>query len=476
METIDYNAPGPVSEAYLEDRSPVSLIEGPVGSGKTVASLMKGFMISAEQKPWKGTRYSRGLVMRNTYPELISTVIKSFSEWFPTSIAPINFSPPISARLKFWLPDKTSIDCEIYFISYDRPEDVKKLKSLEVTWAILSEASELGRSALDMATQRVGRYPPARWGGPTWYGVFGDTNMPDDDHYIYKIFENEKPEGFKVFKQPGGLIYKGGDPSSRDSYEPNPAAENIAHLPGGHEYYFRQLAGKSKDWIKVFILAQYGSVISGKPVYPEYNDDIHCKPVKPYPKIPLILGFDFGLTPACSICQLSPRGQFIVLDELVAQDMGIRQFGRDVVIPHLSMNYSGFTYQGVGDPSGMSRKDTDEKTCFMELAELGIPCVPASSNNFTARREAVAKYLTKMTDGQPGFLIDPKADLNRRGHRGRYQFNRIQVSGERFRDVPDKNDASHPCEATQYAALYSLTMNNNEFWSKKIEYPKMGIV
>jgi len=51
LESIDYAAPGPVAEAYLLDRSPVSLIEGPVGSGKTVASLMKGFTVSVEQKP-----------------------------------------------------------------------------------------------------------------------------------------------------------------------------------------------------------------------------------------------------------------------------------------------------------------------------------------------------------------------------------------------------------------------------------------
>jgi hypothetical protein len=125
----------------------------------------------------------------------------------------------------------------------------------------------------------------------------------------------------------------------------------------------------------------------------------------------------------------------------------------------------------------MSRSDTDEKTCFMELAEEGIACVPAITNSFVGRREAVAKYLTRLVDGKPAFMLDPSCDLLRRGFNGRYQFRRLQVVGaERFKDVPDKNDFSHLHDALQYAALHSQNMNNSTEWSKKITYPKGGIV
>ena len=470
-EAINYAPPGPIAGLYLEDRSPVSLLEGPVGSGKTVAGLMKGFMVSVQQEAFRGVRYSRGMVLRNTYPELKSTVIKSFQDWFPESIAPIRWDVPISARLNFPLADGTKLDCEIFFLSFDRPDDIGKLKSLEVTWALLSEWNELSKTALDMSSQRVGRYPGARLGGPSWYGVFGDTNMPDDDHYLYTLFEKEHPKGYTLFRQPGGLIEVQGE------YRANPAAENIANLPGGHEYYFRQLAGKNKEWIKVFLLAQYGTISDGKPIYPEWNDDIHCRKVSPYPGLPLLLGFDYGLTPACAICQISPRGQLIVLAELQAKDMGIRQFARDVVRPFLAMNFHDYSFQACGDPAGMARSDTDEKTCFMELAEEGIACVPAITNSFVGRREAVAKYLTRLVDGQPAFLLDPSCDMLRRGFNGRYQYRRLQVVGEeRYKDVPDKNDFSHLADALQYAALHSQNMNQGTDWSQKIQYPKGGIV
>jgi hypothetical protein len=217
--------------------------------------------VAIEQAPYERVRYTRHMIVRNTYPELRSTVIKSFQEWYPEEVAPINWASPITAKLDWWLPDKTRVKTEFLFLALDRPEDVGKLKSLEVTTAAGSEMSELNKSTFDMMTQRVGRYPPKRWGGASWYGVMGDTNYPDDDSWIYRIFEEEKPEGFKAFKQPGGLIERGG------IYTPNPEAENIENLPGGYEYYQRMVKGKNKEWIKVFVLAQYGTISSGKPVY-----------------------------------------------------------------------------------------------------------------------------------------------------------------------------------------------------------------
>ena len=79
---------------------------------------------------------------------------------------------------------------------------------------------------------------------------------------------------------------------------------------------------------------------------------------------------------------------------------------------------------------------------------------PAPTNDFTIRREAVAQPMSRLIDGQPGFVISPKCKVTRKGLAGGYAFRRLQVAGqERFRDVPDKNAYSHPCEAGQYAML-----------------------
>src|ERR1019366_2056055 len=170
------------------------------------------------------------------------------------------------------------------------------------------------------------------------------------------------------------------------------------------------VAGKSREWIKVFVLGNYGTISDGRPVYPEWNDEVHIRPLTALPDIPLILGFDYGLTPACVICQLTPLGVLNVLDELFAKDMGPSQFARDVVRPHLAVNYPRMAFAGVGDPAGMAGKNGGEKNIFMQLAEEGFALVPAITNAFNDRREAVAKYLTKMADRRPAFQMDPRCD------------------------------------------------------------------
>lgn len=471
MERIAYAPPGPVAAAFIQDRSPFSGIMGPVGSGKTSAAVMKMMTVAMAQAPYRGKRATRHLITRATYPELRSTTIKTFLEWFPEPVTRMNWGGLISGKLQFQMHDRTTVDAEVIFVSLDRPEDVAKVRGMELTTAWMNEASEGTKAAWDMLTQRIGRFPPKRWGGPTWSGAFFDTNPPDDDHWLYRLFEEEKHADHKFFRQPGALIYRNG------VYEENPEAENVQNHSLGYDYWRRMVPGKTRDWCKIFIEGNWGTIASGKPVYPEYSDELHCRPVKPYEGLPLLLGFDYGLTPAVSICQVSPRGQLRILADIQSENMGIRQFARDVVKPFLAMNFHGYRIQASGDPSGARRADSDEKTCFMELAEAGIPAMPAITNEFVARREAVAGYLTKLIDGEPGLLVHPDARQNRKGMNGGYCFKRMQIVGsERYRDVPDKNIYSHCCEATQYAALYTQQMQMTSDFGKRIVYPDMGIV
>jgi hypothetical protein len=97
----------------------------------------------------------------------------------------------------------------------------------------------------------------------------------------------------------------------------------------------------------------------------------------------------------------------------------------------------------------------DEKTCFQILRANGIPAVPAPTNDFMVRRDAVGNALMRMIDGKPGLMISPKCKTARKGMAGGYCYKRMQVVGEeRFKDMPDKvNIFSHICEAGQYLML-----------------------
>jgi hypothetical protein len=431
-------------------------LRGPIGTGKSVTCCMEIMRRAREQEPFQGVRRSRWAAIRNSYPELKSTTIKTWQDWVPDDVAPMRWDAPITSVFTANLPDGTRIECEVMFISLDRPADVKKLKSLDLTGGWINEASELPKAILDMLTGRVGRYPGKAQGGASWSGIIMDTNSPDDDHWWYGIAEVSRPEGYEFFAQPGALLREG------TRYVPNPAAENVQNHILGYEYWLRQIPGKDAQWIKVFVLGEYGSVHDGKPVYPEYNDTLHVAEIDPIPGVPIDIGLDFGLTPAAVFTQNDVRGRLLIIDELCGEDMGISGFLEDVLIPQLMKVYPEWwakkdtMIRVFGDPAGAQRAQTDEKSCFDEVKAAGLKIRPAKSNAWLPRRGSVAWFMSKLSGGKPMFLIDPVCKVLRKGFNGGYKYRRIQVIGEeRYTEEPMKNSYSHPHDALQYVAMES---------------------
>jgi hypothetical protein len=333
------------------------------------------------------------------------------------------------------LEDGTAVYLEVLFRALDKPDDIKKLLSLELTGGWLNEAREIPKAVLDMLIGRLGRYPSKRLGGPSWFGCILDTNPPDSDHWWYRLFEESSPENYELFRQPSGLSVK---------------AENKQNLPD--MYYENMMTGKDQEWINVYVHGNYGFVSDGKPIYPEYNDDIH------YTDEEIILlgsivyiGIDFGLTPAAIFAQRSAKGQWQFFDELVTDDMGAKKFAAELN-RKLNGEYKNCKFEIYGDPAGEQRAQTDEITPFQILNAAGIDAWPAPTNDYTIRREAVAINLSGLTmDGKPCYLIGPKCKQYRKAHAGGYKYKRLKVSGDdRFHDKPDKNKYSHPAEAGQY--------------------------
>jgi hypothetical protein len=419
-------------------------VKGPIGSGKSVGCCVEIFIRAQQQHPSiDGIRRTRWAIVRNTGPELETTTIKTWLDWFPEEIfGRMNRKPPINHNVKI-----QDIELEVIFLALDRPDDVKKLLSLEVTGIFFNETRFIHKDHIDGGTGRVGRYPakrekpddvhPDNW--PTWYGIIMDTNPPDDDHWWYKAAEEETPNGWAFWDQPSGL--------SAD-------AENIENLPKG--YYDRIVEGKDAEWVKVYVHGKYGSIQDGKPVYgASYRDDLHCSrtPLKAIPMVPLDIGLDFGNTPAAIITQVTPLGQRLFLEELVCEDVSIQDFA--VLLKQLlDREYPGQDIKCFGDPSG-AFKDQQQKTAFDLMRAKGIVVRPAPSNNIKMRTESVIHELNRMVNGQPAFLVDgKKCPTFRRGLNGGYKYKRMNVSGgDRYELTPDKNKFSHVHDSAQYVIL-----------------------
>ncbi len=438
-------------------------IRGPVRSGSSTACSVELYSRAVRQEPWNDIRATRFAIIRNTYRELKDTTLKTWLLWFPEDIYGAFNYGNMAHHIKRSLPDGTQLDAEFLFRALDRPGDVAKLLSMELTAGWVNEAREIPKGIIDTLGDRVGQYPPKFQGGCTWRGVIMDTNSPDDDHWWYGMSERDANvlarlridlstidwSRWAFFNQPGALLEIDG------KFVANPKAENIENLNEGQDYYLTRVSGKSRDYIRVYYCCQYGFLIEGKPIFPEYVDAVHCSQeiLEPVPGRTIYVGLDFGLTPAALFAQQLVDGRWQWIDELVTEDMGAVNFAK-VLGPMIRGPYKDFEVEIWGDPAGDERAQTDETTVFEILNANHIPAEPAPTNDFTLRREAVANFLNRMVDGKPGFQISPKCKVTRKGLAGGYHYKRMNIAGEeRYHEKPNKNRYSHPVEAGEYAMM-----------------------
>lgn len=154
----------PTVQRFHESKAFFRGIKGPVGSGKSVGCCFEIFHLACNQAPNNnGIRKTRHIVVRDTSPELETTTIKTWLDWFPEDVyGKMGRKPPFTQIMRFGLPDNTVVKCEIIFLALDRPEDEKKLLSLECTSVWFNEAKFTQKNIIDAATGRVGRYPSAK--------------------------------------------------------------------------------------------------------------------------------------------------------------------------------------------------------------------------------------------------------------------------------------------------------------------------
>ena len=119
--------------------------------------------------------------------------------------------------------------------------------------------------------------------------------------------------------------------------------------------------------------------------------------------MPVYIGLDFGLTPAAVFGQCV-RGRWLILQEIVAFDMGIVRFV-ELLRQEIATRYSDCEVTIIGDPAGDFRAQTDESTPFMVLRGAGLIARPASSNDVSLRVEAVAGTLNRMVEARQVYWL-----------------------------------------------------------------------
>ena len=103
LTDFKYKPDGQVLKNFMKSEAFFRGLRGPVGSGKSVACCVEIFRrCLSQQKGKDGKRKSRWAVIRNTNPQLKTTTIKTWIDWFPENTwGSFAWSVPYTHRLHF---------------------------------------------------------------------------------------------------------------------------------------------------------------------------------------------------------------------------------------------------------------------------------------------------------------------------------------------------------------------------------------
>lgn len=479
-----YKPPGPVGAAFIKSRGPIDIIMGPAGSGKTVASCVKGPVVAAEYMPvckdgWVRVKLA---CVRDTYRDFARTALASWYELFPVA-HPWTVSHeggqdrPIKHRLQWevWRGrDKIMVDFQFETGAIGDHNVEQFIKGYEISLGWGNEVDLLDPRVPGLLFQRTGRYPPVEMIAPSELDrvsrdgrlamakmglsvdpgeivlprlFWGDMNPPDVDHPLLAECrgneERDKNPAYNFFPQPSGLSAE---------------AENRAGKP--RSSYELEAATQPEHIVRRMVHGLPGYSQDGKPVYPEFNERIHVadQPLEPVRGIPLSTGKDAGGSPAGVVGQFLPNGQLRILAELVTEPgTGPARYSQ-MFYEMLLERFGGFGFREAwGDPAAFYGADTQNgDLAWMQTVgkALSLQILPAPSNEPAIRQEAVRWYLGAPIDATtPRLLIDPRCKVLIGGFAAHYKLTKqASVSGTDRLDVV-KNKYSHPHDALQYMCL-----------------------
>ena len=210
--------------------------------------------------------------------------------------------------------------------------------------------------------------------------------MPNAGSRWHERLEIDKPEDWAVFRQPGGM-----EPGAENLDYLTQTAESLHYPPGhpvrqeaGREYYRsccarRKATGSSATCTRSSATTRTARRCSAKP---SRATSMSRSPLTPSEGHLLMVGQDFGRNPCALICQMSHKGQLLVLEEIVAENIGLEIHTQQHLKPKLLTDprYMGKRTVLVGDPAGAARNQLSELTCFDYLETQGFMAYPAPTN------------------------------------------------------------------------------------------------
>lgn len=436
-----WSSVGPVSDAYMAATDDICAIMGPIGSGKTTASVKKIALEAARVRPAADgvRRYTIG-VWREKYNQLWQATLPSWWKVFPKDFPGSSWtgaSPRAAEHIVRWQDAFGLVELKALFLAFGDVADPDDLRGYQFADCWLNEIDTLPEHLFEYLIGRVGRDPPEEMMGRRGR-IFGDMNAPDVTGWAYREFVETRR--YALYRQPSGL--------ARD-----------AEIPAGltRDYYLRQVeANRHKPWYVRRMIENIPGFTRGTDMIYDRWDDQRLVAGSTLPvigELPIIVGIDGGLTPAAVYVQEMPDGAPQVLAEITLDHGGMEELSRAMLAleARLCPDHTHRDFHTVCDPAMRAGEETELGSDRARLARLLKRDVKLGrTNEPTARWDAVRELIERaLRAGRP--MVDRRCIRLIRGFNQTYHFRKIIGTSERSGAV--KGPDSHPHDGLQYAAM-----------------------
>ena len=412
------------------------------------------------------------MVLARTYADIWDKVLPSYRKTYPAKIfGEIQGSKNRQADHVYDIrePGKGILHVEVWFRAVQDIDLEAFVRGMECTAWWLTEMDTLPQAIVELAAQRVGRYPepddrPEPVEGqkerPLAYaGVFGDANVPDIDDWFYNQFwlSANRPAHWHLFLQPAA-VHKKGPP-----WVQNPDAENLLNLRKADPNWYGTQAMDMQAWqVRRFLQCKPGYSRHATPVHEDFDDFDHVanEALKIDPHKPIIIGADGGggtLHPSAAFMQNPSFMTWRVHSEFAPQERcGVEELAQNIkriLNPEITRAAGAVI---IGDPAmaqgmtfGAEGGGFSIQTYGQKLQALtGIDVILAPTNQPSERRDALAKVLKQ----RGGFEVDPRCKYLIRSLAGGFRY--AKRAGDNSPNLaPVKNMHSHIAEGCEYGVL-----------------------
>lgn len=428
--------PLPRQESFLYAPNAYALYVGGVGSGKTMCGCYKAIMKSMAHPN------GQGLIGAQILPQLRDATMKTFWEVCPEKLM------KGGAKEKAYNKTENILTManghEILFRPLD---DESKLRSLNLVWFWIDEASEVSEDIFSMLQSRLRSMKGYNWykdednNDPAHQGWV--TTNPNGRDWLWRTFVSQPDEDF---------------------YWVNAPTKENRYLPKDFEARLRKKW--SEQWIKRFLEGSFDA-FEGQ-IYPDLNFQIHGSIPYPYfddawhqipPGWPIFIVLDHGVTnpTAVGLFVLDPYERVILIDEHYENNKPVSYHVKKIREMLASWGVTqSMVEDWLIDPSTRGQRGLTGKHVIDEYAEQGLYFRIANNQHMPGILR-VTEYLlpdefSKPIPGMPNFFIHPRCKHSWH-EMGQYKWKpRPTSSDKNMPEEPyDKDD--HTCDMIRYMLM-----------------------